>query len=155
MCDSLRQLFSCIGALYMLFHWLSLVYSDIVYTKIEFGWDKILTRLSHTMGLLRFSLHLWKYYLVYIWKRSSFWPSADVKPVSDDLVHAMQCPGSACLLFQCIYCNCVVLVNRKSFSTLCSAFSLNLLCGLDTKLLENLMVILLHYGFIKIFIALI
>jgi hypothetical protein len=36
-------------------------------------------------------------------KHSSFWPSADVKPVSNSLVHA--CTDSASFLFLCVYHN--------------------------------------------------
>ncbi len=45
-------------------------------------------------------------------KRSSFWPSADVKPMSIDW--SMQCPGSAWLLSLCIYYNTVRFPSKQS-----------------------------------------
>ncbi len=47
------------------------------------------------MGLLDFQI-TYKIAFIVRLKQSSFWPSADVKPMQNDLVHAM--PGSACLL---------------------------------------------------------
>jgi len=46
--------------------------------------------------------------LAFYLKHSSFWPSADVKPMSNYL--CILCPGSACLLYVCLYYDLRVLM---------------------------------------------
>ncbi len=58
-------------------------------------------------GFTRFSYYLQKILFAVHLKHSSFEPSADFKPMSNDLVHAMplqymQCPCSACFLSMCM-----------------------------------------------------
>ncbi len=52
------------------------------------GWDKILTWLYYFMGLLEFH-NTFKILITSDLKQPNFWPSADVKPISNYLVHAM------------------------------------------------------------------
>jgi hypothetical protein len=54
------------------------------------------------MGLLDFSKHLYKTLFSVHSKHSSFLPSADVKPMSNDLVHDMYALDK-CMHVRCVY----------------------------------------------------
>jgi hypothetical protein len=54
--------------------------------EIDLGWEKILAWLYFTFYLLDFQRTF--FFSVHL-KHSSFWPSADVKHMSNDLAHLM------------------------------------------------------------------
>jgi hypothetical protein len=58
------------------------------------GWDKILARLDYLFGLVTFHSTCKILFGVYL-KHSSLFSSADIKPMSNDLVHVIAC--------ECIY----------------------------------------------------
>ncbi len=57
----------------------------------ESGWIQILAWLYHIVGSLDFH-HTYKNIFTVHLKHFNFWPSADVKHVSNDLVHALAWP---------------------------------------------------------------